>query len=153
MKRILLTILGAAALSAAAVPGLCQAPPHGHDPIAVIETLKASLNLNTSQQQQWDSAVALSQTARQGMRANFAQLKAALQAELAKPEPDLASLAAQADALQEQGAAARKAARNAWLALYATFTTDQKAVVRDAIQARIAKMDAFGARMKERLGQ
>jgi len=154
MKRILLAVF-ATVLSAVAVPALSQMPmAHGHgDPLAVIESLKASLNLNTSQQQQWDSAVAASQSARQTAHANFAQLKAATQAELAKAEPDLAALAAQADAVQDQNSAARKAARSAWLALYATFTSDQKTVVRNAIQARMAKMEAFRAQMKQRLGQ
>ena len=149
-------ILGAAALAAAASSAFSQVPMlhgYGGDPIAVIESLKGSLNLNTSQQQQWDSAVAQSQAARQSARASFAQLRSALQAELAKPEPDLASLAAQADAVQDQNSAARKSARSAWLALYATFTADQKAVVRDAISARIAKMEAFRQRMKERFAQ
>ena len=154
MKRILLAILSTAFLSGAAVPALGQIPmPHGHgDPIAIIETLKGNLNLNTSQQQQWDSAVAASQAARQTARANFAQLKAASQAELAKPEPDLAALAAQADAVQDQNSAARKSARSAWLALYATFTPDQKAVVRNAIQTKMTMMESIRAHLRERLG-
>jgi Spy/CpxP family protein refolding chaperone len=154
MKRILLAILGAAFFSSAAAPALGQIPmPHGRgDPFAVIETLKGSLNLNTSQQQQWDNAVAASQAARQTVRTNLTQLKAAAQAELAKPEPDLASLAAQADAVQDQNSVARKSARSAWLALYATFTPDQKAVVRNAVQAKMTMMESLRAHMKERLG-
>jgi Spy/CpxP family protein refolding chaperone len=154
MKRILLLVF-ATVLSGVAVSALSQMPaPHGHgDPFSVIESLKGSLNLNTSQQQQWDSAVAASQSARQAMRASFAQLKAATQAELAKAEPDLGALAAQADSVQEQNSAARKAARSAWLALYSTFTPEQKGVVRDAIQARMAKMESLRANMKERLSQ
>jgi len=149
-----MVILGAAALSGAA-PALCQAPMmRGHaDPTAVIESLRASLSLNTAQQQQFDSALAQSQAARQTARANLAQLKTGLQAELAKPAPDLASLAAQADAVQEQNSAARKTARSAWLALYATFTDDQKAVVRNAIQARLATMESLRTHMKEHLDQ
>lgn len=153
MKRILLAVF-TTVLSGVALPALSQMPmPHGHgDPFGVIETLKGNLNLNTSQQQQWDSAVAASQSARQTARANVAQLRAATQAELAKAEPDLAALAAQADAVQEQNSAARKAARGAWLALYATFTPDQKAVVRNAIQAKMTMMESLRAHLKERLG-
>jgi len=155
MKQILLAVLGVVALVSVATTVLSQpAMPHGHgDPFAVIESLKGSLNLNTSQQQQWDIAVAQSQAARQSMRANLTQLRAGLQAELAKVEPDLASLAAQADAIQEQNIAARKAARGAWLDLYATFTPDQKTVVKNAIQARLARMESFRAQLKERLAQ
>ncbi|HXX83757.1 MAG TPA: periplasmic heavy metal sensor [Casimicrobiaceae bacterium] len=154
MKRILLAIVSAAVLSGAAVPAFGQVPtPRGHgDPFAVIETLKGSLNLNTSQQQQFDSAVAASQAARQTIRANLIQLKAASQAELAKPEPDLAALAAQADAVQDQNSVARKSARSAWLALYATFTPDQKAVVRNAIQAKMTMMESIRAHLRESLG-
>ena len=40
--------------------------------------------------------------------------------------------------------------RDQWLALYATFTPTQKAVVRDAIKARVARMEAFREKMQER---
>ena len=97
--------------------------------------------------------VAQAQAARQTARAGFDQLKVTTQAELAKAEPDLASLAAQADAIRDQGAATRKAVRDAWLALYATFSPTQKAVVRDAIVAKLASIQQFRAHMKERSAQ
>ena len=75
-------------------------------------------------------------------RANFEQVNSALQAELAKPEPDFAAVAAIADGVRDQHAAVHKQARNAWLALYATFTPEQKAVARDAIKAGIERMQA-----------
>ncbi len=155
MKKLLLAF-AAAATAAVAFPALAQAPGprHGHgDPIGMIAAVKAQLNLNTSQQQQWDAVVAQAQTARQTARAGFDQLKVATQAELAKAEPDLASLAAQADAIRDQGAATRKAVRDAWLGLYATFSPDQKAVVRDAIVAKLASIQQFRAQMKERSAQ
>jgi len=37
--------------------------------------------------------------------------------------------------------------------LYATFTDDQKAVVRNAIQARLATMESLRTHMKEHLDQ
>ena len=70
----------------------------------------------------------------------------ATQTELAKPEPDLAALAGVSDQVQAQNMALRKQARAAWLALYATFSTDQKTIVRDAINARISRMQAFRQR-------
>jgi len=153
MKKLLLAIAAAAGISAVASLALAQAPGphHGHgDPIAVIAALKDKLNLNTSQQQQWDSIIAQTQAARQAARAGFDQLKAATQAELAKAEPDLASLAAQADAIHQQNATARKSVRDGWLALYATFSAEQKGVVRDAIVAKLARLEQFRAHMKER---
>lgn len=148
MKKFLLALAAAAGISAVAFHALAQTPGphHGHgDPIAMIAALKGKLNLNTQQQDQWNSIVAQAQAARQAAHGSFDQLKAATQAELAKAEPDLASLAAQADAIHQQNATARKSVRDAWLALYANFSTDQKTVVRDAIVARLAKMQQWRA--------
>ena len=97
------------------------------------------------------TAVAQSKTAHDAIRANFQQLKTATQAELAKSDPDLAALASLSDQLQQQNIAQRKQARAAWLALYGTFSADQKTTVKDAINARMARMDAFRQRMQDRL--
>lgn len=156
MKKFLLAIAAAAGISAVAFHASAQAPGphHGHgDPIAMIAALKDKLNLNTQQQDQWNSVMAQAQAARQAAHTGFDQLKAATQTELAKAEPNLASLAAQADVLQQQNATARKSVRDGWLALYANFSTDQKGVVRDAIVAKLARMDQFRAHMKERFAQ
>ncbi len=159
MKRLLL-ILATAGLTAVGFYALAQTPPHhgpphhgGGDLIGMIQGLHDQLGLNTSQQQQWDAAVAASQAAHQAMHAGMQQLQAATQAELAKAEPDLASLAAQADVLRQQNAPTRKAARDAWLALYATLDTQQKGVVRDAIAAKLARMEQFRARMRQPVSQ
>lgn len=153
MKRFVMA-LSVIGLSAVGLAAYAQMPHHGSgDPVAVIQAVKDKLALNTSQQQQWDAAAAQTQAVRQAARAAMDQLKAATQAELAKAEPDLAALAAQADALHDQNAGGRKAARDAWLALYATFSAQQKAVVRDAISARLARMEQFRAHMLQRLGQ
>ena len=154
MKR-LLVILTTAALAGLGFYALAQTPPHrghhgGGGPIAIIQTLHDQLGLNTSQQQQWDAAVAATQAARQAMRGSMQQLKAATQAELAKTEPDLASLAAQADAIRQQNAGTRQAARDAWLALYGTLNTQQKGVVRDAISAKLAQMAQYRAQWLQR---
>ena len=117
-------------------------------PLAVIAGLRAQLNLNTSQQMQFDSALTQSKAARDAMKNGFTQLKAATQSELAKSAPDLGSLAALSDQVQQQNSGLRKQARAAWLALYDTLSTDQKLTVRDAINARIAKVEAFRAEMR-----
>jgi periplasmic protein CpxP/Spy len=151
MKRKLYALIFAAGFAGIALQAWAQAPGRGmHDPIAVLQRIQAKLNLNTSQQQQWDAAVAQSKTARDAMRANFQQLKTATQAELAKADPDLAALASLSDQVQQQNIAQRKQARAAWLALYGTFSAEQKATVRDAINARMARMDAFRQRMQDR---
>src|ERR1700687_3790730 len=152
MKRKLYALIFAAGFTASALTAWAQAPGHGmHDPLAMLQRIQAKLNLNTSQQQQFDAAVAQSKAVREAIRANFQQLKAATQAELAKADPDLAALASLSDQLQQQNIAQRKQARAAWLALYGTFSVDQKTTVKDAINARMARMDAFRQRMLDRL--
>ena len=152
MKRKLYALIFAAGFTGIALTAWAQAPGHGmHDPLAVLQRIQAKLNLNTSQQQQWDAAVAQSKAAHQAIRANFQQLKTATQAELAKTDPDLAALATLSDQLQQQNIAQRQQARAAWLALYATFSVEQKTTVKDAINARMARMEAFRQRMQDRL--
>jgi protein CpxP len=151
MKRKLYALIFAAGFAGIALQAWAHGPGQGmHDPIAVLQRIQAQLNLNTSQQQQWDAAVAQSRAAHEAMRANFQQHKAATQAELAKADPDLAALASRSDQVQQQNIAQRKQARAAWLALYGTFSAEQKATVRDAINARMARMDAFRQRMHDR---
>ena len=152
MKRKLYALIFAAGFAGIALTAWAQAPGHGmHDPLAVLQRIQAKLNLNTSQQQQWDAAVVQSKAAHEAIRANFQQLKTATQAELAKADPDLAALASLSDQLQQQNIAQRKQARAAWLALYGTFSAEQKTTVKDAINARMARMDAFRQRMHDRL--
>jgi len=112
------------------------------NPLAMLGNVKSDLKLNTSQQLQWDAVVAQTKAAHDAGRANFEQLKTALQAELAKAEPDFAAVATIADGVRGQHAALHKQTRDAWLALYATFTPEQKAVARDAIKAGIERMQA-----------
>ena len=155
MKRILIAVLAAVALCGVAAHSWAAGTRHGHgtDPVAVIASLQAQLNLNSSQQLQFNNALAQSKAARDAMKSGFGQLKAATQTELAKSAPDLASLAALSDQVQQQNSGARKQARAAWLALYDTLSADQKLVVRDAINARIAQAEAFRAEMRASHGQ
>ena len=130
--------------------------PHGRGGFEiehVLAQVKAQLNLNTQQQAMWDAAVAHSKTARQNARAAMDSVHGALTAELAKPEPNFAAVAATADAAQANAQALRKQARDEWLSLYATFSPAQKAVVRDVVRARVERMEAFREKMKERFQQ
>ena len=152
MKRKLYALILAAGFIGVALQAWAQAPGHGMpDPLAMLQRIQAKLNLNTSQQQQFDAAVAQSNAVHLAIRANFQQLKTATQAELAKAAPDLAALATLSDQVQQQNITQRQQARAAWLALYATFSADQKATVRDALNARIAHMEAFRQHMHDRM--
>ena len=120
--------------------------------MTAIAALKGQLNLNASQQTMWDSAVAAGQAARATARTNMQNVRSALNAELAKAEPDLAAVAAAADSARTQNAAQRHQVRDTWLGLYATFSPDQKGVVKAAIEQRLARIDQWRAKMQQRRG-
>ena len=103
MKRKLFALVFAAGFTGLALTAWAQAPGHGmHDPLAVLQRIQAKLNLNTSQQQQWDAAVAQSKAAHLAIKANFQQLKTATQAELAKADPGNPELARAVAAVDNQ---------------------------------------------------
>jgi hypothetical protein len=169
LRRTTLVVASALAMTMGATAALSQtpgaptgAPPgpykHGHgghgDMIGhLIVSAKAQLNLNTSQQQMFDAAVASSKAAWQQGKALRQSVKDALNAELAKSEPDLSAVAAAGDNARAQGEALRTQVRAQWLALYATFSPDQKAVVKAMIQQRMAQAEAFRAQMQQRWQQ
>lgn len=150
--------LSMAALAAAWTFVLCTGAearpgsPAGDDGM-IARTLQATrdrLHLDTSQQLGWDHAVAQSKAAFAALRANRQRLQAALQAELAKGEPDLAAVAAFEDQVREQNIAQRVAVRNQWLGLYATLSPEQKTIVRDSMAERMARRDALRGRTQGR---
>jgi Spy/CpxP family protein refolding chaperone len=168
LRRITVAAAVSAALTLGAVAVLAQPAawpngpgPHGHGPHGpgapdqmighMIENARAQLNLNTSQQTMFDAAVASTKAARDSGVAIHQQVKDTLTAELARSEPDLAAIAAAADAAQQQGQALRKSVRSQWLALYATFTPDQKAVVRDLMQQALVNAESFRQKMQDRV--
>jgi Spy/CpxP family protein refolding chaperone len=157
-------IAAASAALAFAFGGSALAQPaHGHGPHGMgadggdvmlghlITQAQAQLKLNTSQSGMFDAAVAQTKAARESGRALHQKVKDALTAELAKSEPDLAAVAAVADGVQQQGTALRHQVRDAWLQLYATFSPEQKAVVRDLMQQHLARMESFRQKIKDRI--
>lgn len=143
--------------------GSAQAQPSGPGPMAppmghgfaleqAIEALKGKLSLNTMQQTLWDNAAAQGKAGRESGRAQMQKVKDAMRAELAKPEPNLAAVAAVADDAEAQGRALRHQARDGWLNVYATFTPAQKGIVRDALQQKMDMVGGFRERMQKRLG-
>jgi Spy/CpxP family protein refolding chaperone len=153
IKRIAV-VSAAALISLTGAVALAQ-PGHGHhggDFSFGIAALKGQLNLNTSQQTMWDNAVAQTKAARDTGRANLQRIKDAMTAELAKAEPDLGAVAAVSDDVQAANSTLRKQVRGTWLALYATFSPDQKAIVKNAIAQRMARMESFRQKILERHG-
>jgi len=148
----------AAALAMTLGSGAAPAQPMGgpHGPGAgeamigqIIQRAKAQLNLNTSQQLMFDAAAAQGKAAREAGRAHHQKVKDAMRAELAKAEPDLAGAARIADDAEQQVRTQRQQLRAQWLTLYATFTPEQKAVVRDMLQKRMDHAEAFHQKMRQ----
>jgi Spy/CpxP family protein refolding chaperone len=145
--------------AAMAQPG--GGPGHGHgggpgggmEMEHVLGAVKAQLNLNTSQQLAWDNALAQTKAAHEAGRANMEKIHAVMTAELAKPEPDLAAVAATADSIHAANQTLRQGVRSQWLQIYATFSPAQKAVVRDALVARMARMETMRDKMKAHMFQ
>jgi Spy/CpxP family protein refolding chaperone len=148
-------LLAAVATTAQAGPGF--GGPHGPGARGahvehVIAQVRSQLNLNSQQQVAFDNAVANTRAAREAGRAEMDKVRAAMQAELAKPAPDLRHVADIADQAQAAALAQRRQLRDQWLALYDTFSAEQKLVVRDALQRRAERMDTFRERMRGRSG-
>ena len=95
MKLVFHTALMTALLGVSVVC-FAQHGPGLDTPIAMLAQVKAQLNLNTSQQQRWDALAAQAKAGHETAHANAAQVRAAMDAELAKSEPDLAAVAATA---------------------------------------------------------
>lgn len=150
-------VLALTGVAAMAQPAGGHGPGPGHGPRAGIEieyvlsALKGQLNLNTSQQLMWDNAVAQTKAAHTAGRANMQKVHDALAAELAKADPDLVAVAAVADNARTTNQTIRHGVRNQWLQIYGTFSPDQKAVVRDALSQRLARMDSIRAKMLEHM--
>lgn len=136
-------------------PGHHGGPGAGAGPGFGIETILASvkgqLNLNTSQQVMWDNAMAQTKAARESGRASMEKVRDTMKAELTKAEPDFAAVGTVSDAAQAAQQTVRRQVRDEWLRLYATFSPAQKTVVRDVAAAKLAKMETFRAKMKERM--
>jgi hypothetical protein len=163
LRSITVAAAVASAMTLGAGTALAQpfGGPHGpgpHGPGApdqmighLIEGAKAQLALNTSQQMMFDAAVASSKAAHQSGQAIRQKVKDTLAAELAKPVPDLGAVATAADDAHVQGEALRKSIRAQWLALYATFSPEQIAVVKDILTRRMANAESFRQRMHDRV--
>lgn len=150
--------VAAALLAVAGATAYAQGPQghHGRNGAQVeqvIAQVKDKLALDSSQQVMWDNAIAATKATRQAGAAERERVRAAMKAELAKPEPDLAAVAALADQAQANGQSQRLQVRGEWLKLYATFTPPQKQVVRDELVKRMERFEGFRTKMKERFGR
>lgn len=150
--------IASAGVAVAAGPGRGPAggPPGGPPgPGAMIDhvlaTMKDRLALDSSQQVAFDRISEQMKVAHEQAAASRAEVRARLDAELAKAEPDLAAVSAIADSAEDQGRAARRQIRDQWIGFYANLRPDQKTIVRDAIRDRVASMGEMRQHMRERM--
>ena len=158
----LATVAAAAVIALTGLPALAQPaggmhgsghhrPGDGMEIGHVLGAVKDQLKLNTSQQLMWDGAVTQTKAAHTTGRANMQKLHDAMSAALANPAPDLAAVATVADGVHADNQTLRRGVRDQWLQIYATFSPEQKAVVRDALAKQLARMESFGAKMREHM--
>lgn len=149
-RRVVVALAFAAGLSA--LPAAAQPGRGGDHFIQAIAAFKAELNLNTSQQALWDAAVVSGTAARDAAKQRRLAVKQVASEELAKPAPDLLSIATAADQVHDANTAAHRQVRAQWLYLYSTFTSEQIAVVKVGMAQRMARMEGFRERMHHRFG-
>ena len=152
-SALFVAVAGIAAADPGPGPGFHgRGGPQGEPVAQAIAHVKDKLALNAEQQKMFDAAVAQARAARDAARTEMLRVRDAMKAELAKPEPDLAAVAAIGDEVRAKVQAERLKVRASWLNLYGTFTTAQKQVVRDFLAARMARHEAWREKMRERLG-
>ncbi len=155
MRRLGLLVAVLAFGAAGAVSAQPVGPhhgPHGRGDLVTqaLHAAKTQLNLNTAQQAEWDKVVADTRAARQNARTNGQAVRAAMQAELAKAEPDFAAVAAVADGVEAKNHQVRVDIRNEWLGFYSRLTAEQKAIVKQIVTQRIARMEQMRERFLQR---
>jgi Spy/CpxP family protein refolding chaperone len=114
----------------------------------VIEGLRDKLSLDSAQQAMFDSAHSQTIAARDRMLASRADIRSKVQAELAKPEPDLAAVSAILETAEEQGRSLRHQARDQWLKVYASLRRTRRRSCATISADGANGLDA--GRMKER---
>jgi hypothetical protein len=146
----------AVALAAAAVfagAGWAQAPDGQREsvrPMRGFERLHNQLNLNPQQEDLWEKAKIAQRDAFKAMRAQGAETRAKLRAEIDKPGADLKQFVELRDQLREQMHAqiesSRKQVRAAWFGLYDSLDASQREQVRVAIRDGMDRMGHRGGR-------
>ncbi|HVC10645.1 MAG TPA: periplasmic heavy metal sensor [Burkholderiales bacterium] len=123
-----------------------------HRSHARLDKLMNELKLNAEQQQAWHAIEARRDAMRRELYHGRAELRRALTAELAKPEPDLARLAALRDRARDHAMQGRKEIEDLQLKLYASLSPQQKTTVRDFLKARLARMEQWRRHERDRRG-
>jgi Spy/CpxP family protein refolding chaperone len=126
--------------------------PGGDNLGQIFAQFKTQLALTPDQEAKWSAAVAVGKESRQRTRVLMQQTHDQVKAALSKDSPDLQAISTMMDAARQQAFELRKPARAAWLDLYASLSPQQKAIVRDALLARMQRHEQMLERFQQRLG-
>ncbi|MGL4231193.1 MAG: Spy/CpxP family protein refolding chaperone [Casimicrobium sp.] len=105
-----------------------------------MEMLKSKLNLNATQEAQFNTAREATKAAMEAGRSARVNARTMAQAELQKADPDLANLLLQRESVKEANAVQRKAALNEWAKFLGLLTTEQKSIVKSQLINRTQRM-------------
>jgi uncharacterized membrane protein len=114
-----------------------------------LKKLHDKLNLNASQEKQYQAALDTAKQNREAMRANFRQFRQQLAALKQQPVIDMNALHDAHQRLAQQNRPLREQTEGAWLAFYNGLNGQQKATISDALKARFAKASQRRAQMHE----
>jgi uncharacterized membrane protein len=143
MKKIVLAAIGIFSLAgvAAAAMGGHHGGEHGmHQGAMFGEKLHQQLNLTGEQEIQWQALKTQHDTMHKQMRDAHMQNRAAIKAEMDKPQPDLAAVNNMMEAAQDQDIAARKAFHKDALKFYASLSPDRQSIVVNDIKSMMGRM-------------
>jgi Spy/CpxP family protein refolding chaperone len=114
---------------------------HGEAHIAKrMEMLKSKLNLNATQEAQYNVARDATKAAMEAGRSARLAARTSAQTELNKADPDLATLLLQRENVIDANATQRKAALNEWAKFLGLLTTEQKSLVKSQLLNRMQRM-------------
>jgi protein CpxP len=126
---------------------------HDGGPFGAIRRLHDKLNLNATQEQQYQTALDTMKQSREAMRKNHEALREQFKAQQNQPILDLNALHAARQQAAQQGAQLREQDSAAWLAFYNGLNDQQKTTVSTALKQQFARMEQRHEKMKERWQQ
>lgn len=140
LHAVLASILTASAIALTPLPADAHGPGMGPGIGFFSKAIHDRLQLSPDQEARWQAIQAEAKNLRVQRRQGFQQLRQLLHTELAHPEPDLARVAQFKDQMEDRNLQAARALQSKMLDLYATMNPGQKAIVKEVIQTRLAKM-------------
>lgn len=164
-SRLLAIAVASLSLTLGATAANAQTPPpggpammhHGHgmhgDFMMGFKKLHDKLNLNATQEKQWQAALDTMKQNHQAMRKNHEQLKQQFDSMKNQPILDLNAMHTTHQQVEQQDAQLREQTAQAWLSFYNGLNDQQKTTVSTALKERFAKMEQRREKMHQRWEQ